>query len=180
MKGRWIALTGVLLLAGCTVPPSLGPSDSALTHPVISNDSGPDYRSVMTQIGIDYAAELSWNDPQRVITAIEGCYRDSGAFQGIEGQNDTRRCLAMDFAAYKDNQVATHNYRTPGILYFSEDAAAQRWTIYAPQAGFASAEAMFEYMRGTYAFVHPTQVDITRSRTPGTVVIRPMTIAPNP
>jgi hypothetical protein len=181
MMRRWFAPLGfVLLVGGCAVPPSPGQADTALTHPVISNDPGPDYRTVMTNIGIDYAAELSWHDPQRVITAVDYCYKDSGAFQGIKGQNDTRRCLAMDYAAYKDNQIATHDYRTPGIPYFSEDAAAQRWAIYGPQAGFTTADAMFQYMRGTYAFIHPTQVDVTKSRTPPPVVIRPTTIAPNP
>jgi hypothetical protein len=86
----------------------------------------------------------------------------------------------MDYAAYKDNQIATHNYRTPGIPYFSMDAAQQRWATYGPQAGFTSADEMFQYMRGTYAFIHPTQVAVTRSRTPQAVAVRPMTIAPNP
>jgi hypothetical protein len=180
LLGRWLVPLGlILLVGGCAVPPS-GQANTALTHPVVSNDPGPDYRTVMTNIGIDYAAELSWHDPQRVISAIQGCYRDSGAFVGLKGESDTRRCLAMDYAAYKDNQIATHNYRTPGIPYFNEDAAAQRWATYGRQAGFTTADAMFEYMRGTYAFIHPTQVAVTRSRTPPPVVIRPMTIAPNP
>jgi hypothetical protein len=118
----------------------------------------------MTDIGVDYAAELSWHDPQRVIAPIEQCYKNSGAFQGILGQNNTRRCLAMDYAAYKDNQIATHNYRMPGVSYSSEDSAAQRWAIYGPQAGFTTADAMFQYMRGTYAFIHPTQVNATNAR----------------
>jgi hypothetical protein len=120
----------------------------------------------MNNIGIDHAAELSWHDPQRVITAVEGCDKieGNGSIQGIYGENSTRRCLAMDYAAYKDNQIATHNYRTPGIGYFSEDAAARRWTIYGPRAGFTTADAMFEYMRGTYAFVKPAQLNATRAR----------------
>ena len=169
-----------LFLTGCTVPPSPGQADSALTNPIISNNPGPDYRTVMTNIGIDYAAELSWHDPQRVISAIDLCYKDSVAFPGIKGQSDTRRCLAMDYAAYKDNQIATHNYRTPGIPYFSEDAAARRWAIYGPQAGFTTADAMFQFMRGTYAFVHPAQVNVTRSRTPGTARIPPTAFMPTP
>ena len=178
---RWFASLGmVLLLAACAAPSMPGQVDTAFTHRPVSNDPGPDYRTVMTDIGVDYAAALSWHDPQRVISPIELCYKDSGTFGGIGGQNYTRRCLAMDYAAYKDNQIATHNYRTPGIPYFSEDTAAQRWTIYGPQAGFTTADAMFQYMRGTYAFIHPTQVNVTNSRTPGTVVNRPMTIAPNP
>jgi hypothetical protein len=176
MIGRWFAPLGVVLLVGgCAVPPSPEQADTALTHAVVSNDPGPDYRTVMTNIGVNYAAELSWHDPQRVISAVELCYRNSVAFQGIKGQNDTRRCLAMDYAAYKDNQIATHNYRTLGIPYFSEDAAAQRWAIYGPQAGFTTADAMFQYMRGAYAFIHPTQVSVTNSRTPATVRIPPRT-----
>jgi hypothetical protein len=175
-----VSLGLVLLIAACSTPATPGQGSAALTHHVISNDPGPDFQAVMTQIGIDYAAELSWHDPQRVITPVEQCYRDSGAFQGIKGENDTRRCLAMDYAAYKDNQIATHNYRMPGIPYFNEDAAAQRWTIYGPRAGFTSADAMFQYMRGAYAFIHPTQVAVTRSRTPPAGAVRPMTIAPNP
>jgi hypothetical protein len=167
MTGRSFASFGVmLLLAGCAVPSSPNQVGYGGNSGVISNGFGVDYRDVMNNIGIDYAAELSWHDPQRVITAVEGCYKSggNGSTQGIDVDNWTRRCLAMDYAAYKDNQIATHNYRTPGIAYFSEDGAALRWTIYGPRAGFTTAEAMSEYIRGTYAFVKPAQLNATWAR----------------
>jgi hypothetical protein len=182
MSGRLIAPFGVvLLLMGCAVPSSPGQVGYSGTTPLVVNDPGPDYRYVMTEIGGRYAADLSWHDPQHVTDDVEKCYKieANGSIQGIFGEQSTRRCPALDYVAYKDNQIATHNYQTPGNPYFSEAAAAQRWTFYGPRAGFKDAESMFQYMRGTYAFVKPTQVYVTNARKPPPLVPPPGTRLPS-
>ena len=86
MTGRIFGSFGVmLLLAGCAVQPSPNQAGYGRTSGVVSNEPGADYRDVMNNIGIDYAAELSWHDPRRVITAVEGCYKieGNGSIQGI-------------------------------------------------------------------------------------------------
>jgi len=170
MRTCLAASAGALLaLAGCTVPSTLGQSGYSGTHPVISNsDPTPNYRVAMTDVGNQYAADLSWHDPRRVNDDVDNCYktRGNGSIQGIYGIQNTRWCLALDYVAYKDNQRATHNYKLAGNPYFSREAAEQRWTVYGPRAGFTDPEAMFSYMRGTYAFVKPAQMNTTDARQP--------------
>jgi hypothetical protein len=177
MRTCLAASAGVLLvLAGCTMPSTPGQPGYGGTHPVISNsDPTPNYRATMTDIGNEYAADLSWHDPSRVSSDVQSCYMTTGngSIQGIYGIQNTRMCLALDYLAYKDNQVATHNYKLAGNPYFSQEAAGKRWEIYGPRAGFNDPDAMFSYMRGTYAFTKPAQLNTTNS-------IRPMARLPGP
>ncbi len=156
----------VLLLAGCTVPSSQGQRGFSGTTPLVINDNPyPDYKDEMNQIGIEYDADLSFNDPNRVSDDVANCYKEKGshAFLGNYRVQQIRYCLALDYAAFKDNQIATHNYRTSGNPYFDKEATLQRWDHWGPEAGFTNAESLFQYMRGTYAFVKPTQMNITNS-----------------
>ena len=191
MNHRTIAsYSAILLLAGCTVPKAPGQQGYSGTTPVVANDNPyPNYRYEMNEIGGEYAADLAWNQPQHVSDDVANCYKikGSGAIGGNSGAQSTRWCLALDYVAFKDNQVATHNYRTPGNPYFSKETTLQRWETYGPKAGFTDAESMFQYMRGTYAFVKPTQVNITNSLRPGRMLPTPgehlpslMPTPPNP
>ena len=177
MRTCLAASVGALLaVAGCAVSSTPGQSDYSGTHPLIVNlDPTPNYRAEMTDIGNQYAADLTWHDPGHVSNDVEGCYkvRGSGAIQGIYGIQSTRWCLALDYLAYKDNQIATHNYKLAGNPYFSQEAAEKRWVIYGSRAGFDDPDAMFSYLRGTYAFTKPAQLNTTNS-------IRPMARLPGP
>jgi len=136
------------------------------TTPIVRNDNPyPDYKDEMIQIGTEYDADLSFNDLSRVSTDVANCYKEkeNHAFLGNYRVQQIRYCLALDYVAYKDNQAATHNYRTPGNPYFDKETTIQRWDHWGPEAEFTDAESMFKYMRGTYAFVKPTQVNITNS-----------------
>lgn len=163
----------LLLLAGCSVPSASGQPGYSGTHPIMVNSvSGLNYKTQMNEIGGDYAAALSWNSPERLNYQVESCYagQGNGAIGGLYGYEGTRRCLALDYAAYKDNQIATHHYKLPGNPYFSREAAEKRWIIYGPRAGFTDAESMFSYLRGTYAFVKPAQLNVTNSMRPISVI----------
>ena len=177
MRLHLAASAGALLvLAGCTMPSTPGQSGDSGTHPVIVN-SNPmtNYRAEMTDIGNEYSADLSWHDPRRVSSDVKACYLGSGngSIQGVYGIQSTRYCLALDYLAYKDNQKATHNYKLAGNPYFSQEAAEKRWVIYGPRAGFDDPDSMFNYLRGTYAFTKPAQLNTTNS-------IRPMARLPGP
>ena len=167
MNYRIIASCGsILLLAGCAVPSNQAQRGFSGTTPIVRNDSPyPDFRDEMIQIGTEYDADLSFNEPSRVSTDVANCYKDKGtyAFLGNYRVQAIRYCLALDYVAYKDNQAATHNYRTPGNPYFDKETTIQRWEHWGPEAGFTDADSMFKYMRGTYAFVKPTQMNITNS-----------------
>ena len=168
MTLRSFASIGILLLlAGCSLPPASGQTNDGGVRPLVDNvGSGLDFKTQMNEVANDYAGALSWNAPEHVNYAVESCYsgRGNGAFIGRFGYEGARQCLALDYAAYKDNQIATHHYRLPGNPYFSREAAAQRWGIYGPRAGFDNADSMMQYMRGSYAFVKPDQLNITNSR----------------
>ena len=96
---------------------------------------------------------------------MANCYKLKGnnAIGGNYRAQQVRWCLALDYAAYKDSQIATHNYRTSGNPYFGKETTLQRWEGWGPIAGFTDADSMFQYMRGTYAFVKPTQVNATNA-----------------
>ena len=87
----------------------------------------------------------------------------NGSTRGIYDIQSTRYCLALDYLAYKDNQRAIHNYKLAGDPYVSQEAAIKRRVIYGPRAGFADPDSMFSYLRGTYAFTKPTQLNTTNS-----------------
>ncbi len=159
----------VLLMAGCAVSSVPGRSGFGGTTPVVVNDNpNTSYRQEMTLIAAQYEADLSWNDPRHVSEDVANCYKNKGsrAILGNFRTQSIRWCLALDYVAYKDNQAATHDYRTPGNPYFSREAAKRRWAMWGPEAGFTDAESMFQYMRGTYSFVKPTQVNITNAMRP--------------
>lgn len=163
----------LLLLAGCSVPSAPGQTPNGGMHPFVNNSgSGLDFKTQMNEVAAEYAGALSWNSPEHVNSAVERCYygRANGSIIGGSAYEGVRQCLALDYAAYKDNQIATHHYKLPGNPYFSREAAAQRWTIYGPRAGFDDADSMMQYMRGSYAFVKPDQLNITNMRRPISVI----------
>ena len=168
MTLRSSASIGILLLfAGCSLPSATGQTANGGVRPLVGNvGSGLDFKTQMNEVAGEYAGALAWNTPERVNYAVESCYsgRGNGAFIGRFGYEAARQCLALDYAAYKDNQIATHHYRLPGNPYFSREAAAQRWGVYGPRAGFDNSDSMMQYMRGSYAFVKPDQLNITNSR----------------
>ena len=92
------------------------------TTPIVLNQNPyPDYKAEMNLIGVEYDADLSFNDPSRVSSDVASCYKIKGtrAFLGNYRVQQIRYCLALDYVAYKDNQIVTHNYRTPGNPYIS-------------------------------------------------------------
>ena len=168
-SGHVVPLGAALLLAACTVPsgsPGPGQASYVGTRGVYSNiNPYPDYRYEMHLIADKYASALTWHDRKHIDDDVRNCYEDNGngAFRGPYALYSIRYCYALDYLAYKDNQVATHHYRLSGNPYFSMDAAARRWETYNRIAQFSTPDAMFEWMRGTYSFTKPMQVSITRS-----------------
>lgn len=158
-----IATTG---LAGCTLPRSG-------TQPATSTAydfQGADFRTLMYGAADAYASAVASGDTTHVDTAISSCYQQynqSAQYQNVLGagnvEGQLRRCVEIDYLAYKDNQALT-NRGLPGNPYVSADALNARWSHYGPLAGFQDANSMFDYARAGYAIAKPTEMDALRNR----------------
>jgi hypothetical protein len=152
-----IAVT--LTLTGCAIPntPSPQPAVNGVSATPEFAIHG-DYKYWMNTIGGRYESDTVPPQPGRLETDITNCYKMARGFR-LEEDQDLRTCLILDYTGYKDNQIATHNYRRAGNPFFTMDAAEGRWKQYGPLAKFSSSDEMFQFLRGAYAFVKPDSIN---------------------
>ena len=106
----------LLLLSACAVPttggqqaagtgtPGLGPQDAY---------SQQAFRSDMATAGVDLGSAESFNEPSRVTSVVKHCYDGAQFPQFSTYQSTLRRCLVMDYVAYRDDLDATHHGQLP-------------------------------------------------------------------
>lgn len=158
-----IATIGV---TGCTLPQG----GTQPTTSSVYDFQGADFRTLMYGAADAYGSAVAFGDTTHVNNAIAGCYQqyNQGAqYQNVLGagnmQGQLRRCLEIDYLAYKDNQALT-NRGLPGNPYVSADALNARWSHYGPLAGFQDPNSMFEYARAGYAIAKPAEMGALRNR----------------
>jgi hypothetical protein len=159
MSYRPTAIIAVLLtLTGCAMPTTPGQQTVSGSPTTPEFNIQPDYKYWMNTIGGRYESDIVPPQPGRLEADITNCYKMALGYPQYEVQY-LRTCLILDYTGYKDNQIATHNYRTAGNPFFSLDAAETRWKRYGPLARFSSPDAMFQFLRGSYAFVKPDAIN---------------------
>ena len=163
---RGLVVIATIRLAGCTLPQS-GTQPATST---VYDFQGADFKTLMYSAADAYANAMAFGDTTHVNNAISGCYQqyNQGAqYQNVLGagnvQGQLRRCLEIDYLAYKDNQALT-NRGLPGNPYVSSESLDARWGHYGPLAGFQDANSMFEYARAGYAIAKPAEMGALRNR----------------
>lgn len=167
-RGAWkrsllsfVGLGVAVTVAGCTLPQS-----SAPTAPTAStyDFQGTDFRTSMNTAGSDYGAAVSFGDTAHIDNLISGCYQQydqssqySNELGATNLQGQLRRCLVIDYMAYKDNQALT-NRGLAGNPFLSMDAFDNRMGSYGLKAGFPTPDQLFAFMRKGYAFAKPVEV----------------------
>lgn len=182
MRLRTISVTCMLLsVAACAMPPagSSGTSQSAEAA-VYPPDDGvaPDFKDRMRDVGYQYYG-MATQGAAFTNNQLQQCYAgqtdkvDNFAREGLLNlyRNSLRRCLVLDYLAFKDNQNATHKYAVAGNPYLSMEATEGRWGHWFPLAGFSGPEAGFRYMRLGYGYSKPYEIQLLQQN-------RPLTLGP--
>ena len=160
-----LGLTAVML-AGCNL--SSGAGQSPTFTPTVYNGPVGSFRAQMDSAGNDYAGAVSYGDTAHIDNLVGGCYsiydqESAVANLGSSGQFEVRRCLEIDYLAYKDNQALT-NRGLPGNPYFTMDAFEQRMSRHAFKAGFTNPYDVFQWDRDGYMIAKPTEMDALHNR----------------
>ena len=176
-RGLPLALASVtvaaLALAGCNMSSGTGPQAQ------LDGSDGPDapltedanWRGMMSTVGADYVAAVTWGDQVHVTNLVDGCYRIQGPIAyrhslGTAGYEiGLRNCIEEDYLAYKDNQVLTKR-GLPGNPYFSRDEYLVRFAHYGMRAGFSDPDTEFHWARDGYVIAKTVENQGLQNRRP--------------
>lgn len=160
MSHRVTASIGVLLLLSACAVPNAGGQQAARTPALGPQDaySQPVFRQDMYTAGVDYGSAATFNDPSHVTATVKQCYDGVRTPEFSTYQRFLRRCMVMDYLAYKDDLAATHNGQLPGNPFFEGDVVVRRWAADSPRAGFSTPNEMFRFMRAGYGYAKPSEM----------------------
>ncbi len=160
------SIGALLLLSACAVPNTGGQQAAGAGTPGLGPQQAYSqqlFRSDMATAGVDLGSAESFNDPNRVTSVVKHCYDGAQFPQFSTYQSTLRRCLVMDYVAYRDDLDATHHGQLPGNPFFEGDVVLRRWAADAPRAGFSSPDEMFQFMRAGYAYAKPSELSALRT-----------------
>ena len=158
------SIGALLLLSACTVP-GAGGQQAASTQALVSQEpySQLVFQQDMYTAGAEYGSAMTHPAPNRAAVTVKQCYDSVGTLQFSTYQRHLRRCMVMDYVAYKDDQAATHNGQVPGNPFFERESVLRRWTADSPRAGFSTPDEMFQFMRTGYAYLKPMELQVLKT-----------------
>lgn len=165
-------------LAGCAMQPqasaeqagALSASDRHADYQMYSKFDMPSDRERLNQTAVQYVANTTGHDPDKLPHAVEACYL--AAVGALDRQDSIQNCMILDYTGYKEILAGRRHPTFPERQYFSRESTAERWSHFRLMAGFTDPNVMFDYLRTAYAYVQPRADYIRRDSTLPPLVLR--------
>lgn len=162
--------TLALCLGACATPQTGTPAAQDAGYPP-DDSMTPWFARMLRNIGGDYGV-MVLQGPAWTNQALQKCYGYETQFHVTSGgpyltsryRDDVRRCLVLDYLAYKDNQGATqHNAQAGNPSVFME-ATQARWSYWFQIAGFSTPDTMFTFLRVSASMARPYEMAVLNSQ----------------